>query len=280
MIGALQGDSAVLAAAGAVPLSAAFYAAMGLYAVASCFYFGVLVRTKPWVASVARWILVAGLVAHAGDIAIRDLDGLTPGASVREAMGALSWVLVGGFLLATLRYNIGVLGAFIGPLGLIVLGAARLSPTGTAVSDLTTLGRVHISLATLGLALFALATLAGAVYLAEARNLKNKKFSGLLFKRGVALETLDMLLYRLIAIGFPIFTVSMMLGVVWASRRDAGFSRPEYAMAAVCWIAFGGLLVGRTSRGWRGRKAALLTIGGFSAAVIVLLIYLARRAIG
>jgi ABC-type uncharacterized transport system permease subunit len=72
----------------------------------------------------------------------------------------------------------------------------------------------------------------------------------------------------------------MMLGVVWATQRGAGFSRPEYGVAAIAWFAFGGLLVGRTSRGWRGRKAALLSIAGFSASVIVLLIYLARRAVG
>jgi ABC-type uncharacterized transport system permease subunit len=162
-----------------------------------------------------------------------------------------------------------------------ILCAARLTPSGGELAGLNALGRVHISLATLGIAIFALATAVGAVYLLEARNLKNKRFDGILFRRGVALETLDTLLHRLIVVGFPIFTIAMMLGALWASQRAVNwYERPEYAISMVTWVAFGGLLLGRTTSGWRGRKAALLTIAGFSAAVIVLLIYLARRAVG
>jgi ABC-type uncharacterized transport system permease subunit len=70
-----------------------------------------------------------------------------------------------------------------------------------------------------------------------------------------------------------------MLGVIWVSQRASGFNRPEDPIAFVTWSAFGGLLVARTSRGLRGRRAALLTILGFVAAIGVLSIYLARRAL-
>ena len=33
----------------------------------------------------------------------------------------------------------------------------------------------------------------------------------------------------------------------------------------------------RAAYGWRGRRAAWLTLGGFAAALLVLLVYLARR---
>ena len=46
-----------------------------------------------------------------------------------------------GFLLASLKYRLAVLGGFVAPLAMIVLGAARLSPSGTALSGLTLLGR-------------------------------------------------------------------------------------------------------------------------------------------
>jgi ABC-type uncharacterized transport system permease subunit len=264
----------------AIALSPAFYAAMALYGIASAVYFGVFFDVKPWVARMARWTLVLAMLAHATDIALRDFEGLNPGTSIREALGALSWAIVVGYLLASLKYRLAVLGAFVSPIALIVLGAARLSPAGGDIAGLTVLGRIHISLASLGIAIFALATAIGVVYLLEERNLKRKKFDGLLFRRGVALETLDTLLHRLIVVGFPIFTVSMMLGVVWAAQREVDwFDRPEYAISIVTWLSFGGLLVGRVTSGWRGRKAALLTIAGFAAAVVVLLIYLGRRAV-
>ncbi|HEU5059755.1 MAG TPA: hypothetical protein VFU21_24655, partial [Kofleriaceae bacterium] len=68
---------------------------------------------------------------------------------------------------------------------------------------------------------------------------------------------------------------------IWVARRNvSGFARPEWLMAVVIWLTFGGLIAGRTARGWRGRRAALLTIAGFTVSLAVLAIYLARRALG
>jgi ABC-type uncharacterized transport system permease subunit len=189
-------------------------------------------------------------------------------------------VIVGGYLLWRRRLKLSVVGAFLAPLALIILAAARLSPPGGAVSELTALGRIHISLATIGVALFALAASVAAVYLLQERNLKEKKFDGLLFRRGIALESVDVLAHRLVVIGYPIFTLSLMLGVIWIAQRETSPARPEYLFAAVTWVCYGVLLVARTTRGWRGRKAALLTIAGFAAAALVLAIYFLRRALG
>ena len=139
---------------------------------------------------------------------------------------------------------------------------------------------MHISLATIGVALFALATAVAAVYLIQERNLKLKRFDGVLFKRGFALDTLDTLSHRLVLFGFPVFTASMMLGVVWVSQLAIGFDRPEWPLAIVTWLAFGGLIIARRTAGWQGRRAAKLTILGFVVALIVLGIYLARRVGG
>src|SRR6185436_2969536 len=108
----------------------------------------------------------------------------------------------------------------------------------------STLGRVHISLATIGVGVFALAGALSAIYLAEDRALKRKKFDGLAFKdRGAPLEALDRLSHRLIWVGFPIFTVSLILGAIWVSRLGESLARVEYALAAVTWLAFATLLV-------------------------------------
>src|SRR5690606_17967012 len=99
-------------------------------------------------------------------------------------------------------------------------------------------------------------------------------------KRGAALETLDRLSHRLVLIGFPVFTAALTLGVVWGARRSGLVERPEWWIPPVTRGAFAGRLLARTTRGWRGRKAALLTITGFTASLAVLAIYLARRALG
>lgn len=260
--------------------SIAFWIALVLYALTALLHVGAFVDSPRWVTRAAWWSLLAAFVVHAVEIGWRGVEGVHPGTSIREALGFLAWVIVGGYLLWRRKLQLSVVGAFVAPAALVILAAARLSPSGDAMKGLGTLGRIHISLATVGVALFALATSVSIVYLLAARNLREKKFRGLLFRKGVALESVDRLSHRLVLAGFPIFTLSMMLGVVWASQRELAVSRPEYPFALVTWLCFGGLLVGRRARGWRGRRAAFITLIGFSAALFVLSIYFFRRALG
>jgi ABC-type uncharacterized transport system permease subunit len=262
-----------------VPPSAAFYVALALYGLAALAHISSFVDAPPWLARAARWLLILAFVAHGVDIGWRGVERVHPGTSVREALGFASWLLVGGYLWWSRRLGLTLLGVFLAPAALVVLAVARLSPSGEAMEGLSSLGRIHISLSALGVSLFALATGVSVMYLAEERNLKKKNFDRVLFKRGVALERLDALNHRLVVIGFPIFTVAMMLGVIWVAQRPVGF-RPEYPFALITWVAFAGLLVGRQAFGWRGRKAALLTVVGFLAAALVLVIYFTRRALG
>jgi len=162
-----------------------------------------------------------------------------------------------------------------------MLVAARLTPAGSEPEGMSTLGRIHISLATIGVGVFALASALSAIYLVEERALKKKKFDAIAFRdKGAPLESLDRLANRLIWVGFPIFTVALVLGAIWVSRLGESLDRPEYPLAGVTWLSYAGLLVARQVYGWRGRRAARLTLIGFAAAAAVLLIYLLRRMAG
>lgn len=260
-------------------VSPAFYLAVVLYFASALLCAGAFAKSPGKLVRWGRIALLLAFLVHGVEIGWRGVEHVHPGTSVREALGFLSWLMVGGYLLATLRYRLYVLGAFVAPAAMIILAAARLSPSGEALPGLGLLGRIHISLATLGVAIFALATALSVVYLVEDRNLRRKRFDGILFRRGIALESLDLLGHRLVLAGFPIFTLAVMLGVIWVSQRGSGFDRPEYPLALITWLSFAGLLVTRTTHGWRGRKAALMTIIGFLSALIVFAIYFGRRAL-
>lgn len=266
------------AAVHSTAVSPAFFVAAALYLLSAILASGVFSSVRPAFVRWSRLLLLLAFVAHGVEIGWRGVEEVHPGTSVREALGFLSWLMVGGYLLATLRYSLEVLGAFVAPSALVILAAARLSPSGEALPGLTLLGRIHISLATIGVAVFALATAVAIVYLIKDRNLRRKNFDSMLFRRGIALESLDLLAHRLIALGFPVFTLAIILGVAWTSKRGSGFDRPEYPLALITWLSFAGLLVSRTTHGWRGRKAATLTILGFVSALLVFGIYFARRA--
>ena len=73
----------------------------------------------------------------------------------------------------------------------------------------------------------------------------------------------------------------MVTGAMWVMRLPGGHGlfTPQYALATVTWLLYGGLLVARVTAGWRGRKAALVTLAGFGTAMAVLLIYFLRGAL-
>ncbi|MBA3538923.1 MAG: cytochrome c biogenesis protein CcsA [Deltaproteobacteria bacterium] len=260
--------------------SPAFWIAVIAYAAAGVMLLGVLAgksRLRPF----ALGLVALAWVAHGADIGWRGTQHVHPAQSVREAIGFLAFILAGGYLLASAKYRLTLGGVVVMPVALVMLLVARLTPAGAAPEDLSTLGRIHISLATIGVGVFALASALSAIYLVEERQLKRKKFDALAFKDGGApLESLDRLSHRLIWVGFPIFTVALVLGAIWVSKLGESLDRLEYPLAGVTWIAFATLLVVRQVYGWRGRRAARLTLLGFAAALLVLVIYLARRMAG
>ena len=259
--------------------SPAFWVAVIAYALASAALLVVLAG-KVRFRSTAIALVGLAFVAHGVDIGWRGTQNVHPAQSVREAIGFLAFILAGGYLLASARYRLTLGGVVVMPVALIMLVVARLTPAGTAPEGLGTLGRIHISLATIGVGVFALASALSAIYLVEDRALKKKKFDAVAFKeRGAPLEPLDRLSHRLIWVGFPIFTVALVLGAIWVSKLGESLDRPEYPLAAVTWLSYAGLLVARQVYGWRGRRSAKLTLTGFAAALAVLVIYLVRRMI-
>lgn len=260
--------------------SPAFWIAVALYASSAVSYFAVA-GGRLSLRGAALALCGAAVLAHAVDIGWRGTLRVHPAQSVREALGFLAFMLSAGYLLTSLRYRLSLAGVVLMPLVLGLLLIARLTPAGDDSLSLNVLGRVHISLATIGVAIFALASALSVIYLAEDRTLKKKRFDTLSFReKGAPLESLDRAVHALVWTGFPVFTVALILGLVWGSQRGAGWDRPEYPLAFVTWAAFASLLITRTVYGWRGRRSAWLTLLGFSAALLVLLVYLLRRVGG
>ena len=210
--------------------------------------------------------------------------GLHPVVNAREAVFFFSWLMCGAYLLTTLRFDIPVLGALVVPVTMVLDVAGRLTPTHEAQRAGTLLASVHITLASAGVALFAVAAGGAVLYLISERNLKRHNKPGRarvsVRWRGLPLETLDRINRACIVLGFPLFTVAVVTGAVWVMRLGLGLWTPQYALAAVTWLLMGGLLVARVTAGWRGRKAALVTLAGFGTAMAVLLIYLLRGVQG
>lgn len=84
-----------------------------------------------------------------------------------------------------------------------------------------------------------------------------------------AAAILDRYAYRTIVFAFPIWTLAVILGAIWAEEawgRYWGWDAKE-VWSFVTWVVFAGYLHARATVGWRGRRAAMLAVIGFVALV-------------
>ncbi|MBW6513073.1 MAG: c-type cytochrome biogenesis protein CcsB [Desulfuromonadaceae bacterium] len=239
-----------------------------LYFVATVCYLIDVLAQKDVAGKMARWVLSGGFLLHCITLGARWIEaGHAPMASLHESLSFFAWAIVGIFLLFDLRYRLAVLGAFCTPLalGLMIfsLGAPGEIKELNPILD-TWWFPVHVSLAFAGYAVFAIAFAAGVMYLIQERLLKKKRFSGLYF-RLPALNTLDSINYKCLSFGFPLMTMGIVSGAIWANMAWGGYWRwdPKETWALITWFLYAALLHGRLTVGWRGRRAAIFSIIGF-----------------
>jgi cytochrome c-type biogenesis protein CcsB len=79
-----------------------------------------------------------------------------------------------------------------------------------------------------------------------------------------ALDLLDRLSHRSVAVGFAFLALGIVSGAVWAQEAWGGWWRwdPKETWAFMAWLFYGGYLGLRTFADWRGRHAAVLAITG------------------
>ena len=235
-----------------------------LYLLSTVSFLLVLLSKPDIFQRLAPAFLLLTFVAHASAIATRSLSvGSISVTSSYEAVSFFTWMTTGLFLLVQWRTALPVLGAVVSPIGFVLtLGVfvfytdARALPPALQSSWLP----IHVTLAFLGNAVFCVAFFASLIYLFQEKQLKGKKV-GSFFRLLPSLETLDNLNYRSLSWGFPLLTLGMLSGAVWAQHAWGYFWiwEPRPVLSLFCWVLYAFLLHYR-SVGWRGRRAATLTI--------------------
>lgn len=85
---------------------------------------------------------------------------------------------------------------------------------------------------------------------------------------------LDALAHKAIAFAFPIWTFAVVAGAIWAEQawgRYWGWD-PKETWSFVTWVLFASYLHARATQGWRGRRAAVIAVLGFTALVFNLVV--------
>lgn len=92
-------------------------------------------------------------------------------------------------------------------------------------------------------------------------------------------KTLDNLSYRILGIGFPLLTIGILSGAVWANEAWGSYWSwdPKETWAFITWLIFAIYLHTRITKGWEGKKPAMLASFGF---FIVWVCYLGVNILG
>jgi cytochrome c-type biogenesis protein CcsB len=93
------------------------------------------------------------------------------------------------------------------------------------------------------------------------------------------LESVDNLSYRTISFGFPLLTIGIIAGAVWANEAWGSYWSwdPKETWALITWLVFASYLHARITRSWQGRKPAMIASVGF---IVVWICYLGVNFLG
>jgi cytochrome c-type biogenesis protein CcsB len=102
---------------------------------------------------------------------------------------------------------------------------------------------------------------------------------GILEKKLNLLESLDNLSYRIIGLGFPLLTIGIIAGAVWANEAWGSYWSwdPKETWALITWLVFAAYLHARITKSWQGKGPAILASIGF---VVVWICYLGVNFLG
>jgi cytochrome c-type biogenesis protein CcsB len=251
-----------------------FVVTMALYFAATVAFLAYLIWPSEVLANVSLGMTATGFASHtialgAGMIGVTDVS--QPG--FYEALSFFSWVLILVFLAVEFRHHLHVLGSFIVPLALLSLvSAAALPETAPSLTPVFRTLWVHVTLSMLGTVGFAIAFVAGVMYLIQDGLLKSKRFN-VLYSKLPALDFLDHLNQQSIVTGFPLLTLGIITGALYAELSLGSYLswNPEQTWALVTWVFYFIVLTGRLTVGWRAKRAAYLTIIGFAGVILTLI---------
>jgi cytochrome c-type biogenesis protein CcsB len=119
---------------------------------------------------------------------------------------------------------------------------------------------IHVSSAIFAYATFSVSFAAAVLYLVKhSRNVRWLP----------SLEVLDDVAFRAVGIGFPLLSLVLILGSIWAHDAWGVYWSwdPKETAALFTWLVYAVYLHTRTLRGWRGRRSAIILLFGFAAVI-------------
>ena len=191
-----------------------------------------------------------------------------PWGNMYEFTSAITFAAVTVFLIVLARQNIRFLGAFLLVAVIIALGVATIwlyddpGPLRPALQSYWI--AIHVTAAIIATGTFTVAGVTTGLYIVKAR--REAKGGDLGFwERFPAAERLDDLSNRITMFGFPIWTFAIIAGAIWADQAWGSYWQwdPKETWSFITWVVYAGYLHARATAGWKGNKAAIVSLLAF-----------------
>lgn len=258
-----------------------FYIAVVAYFVAFFSYLFFVVFKKALLGSAGTAAFALGFGAQTLGLIFRSVSlGTIPVTNTYESLVFYGWVFALGYLVMEAlskgaRRPIRIAGTLV---ALFAAGMIALASSPLYTSSLTPLvpalqGHwliLHVSFTFVGEGFFAVSFASSLLFLIVERRKRKRSGTSSQWSLPAALDRLDRLSYRAVAIGFPFFTLGgLFFGAIWAKHawgRYWGWD-PKETFMLVTWLVYVLYLHVRLRRGWRGRRAAWIAVVGFLLAL-------------
>jgi len=199
--------------------------------------------------------------------------GRVPWGNMYEFSLAWTFGILAVFLVVSLRRDIRWLGLPVVFLALLSLGLAVTVLYTEAAQLVPALKSwwlvIHVASAIICGGAFTVAAAISVLYLWRDRAERKGNVTGIVASLPDAAR-LDTLSYRILAFAFPLWTFAVISGAIWAENawgRYWGWD-PKETWAFITWVIYAGYLHARSTAGWRGRRAAYISLLGFVSFLI------------
>ncbi len=224
-----------------------------------------LIRQKRIIFRYSFFILFAGFIFHTAFLIYGFyLLKTAPVICLSSSLSFFAWCITGVYLLFHIRFGLMVLGSFVAPVAAVLMIVSSAMPSmETRVPEMlkSVWLTAHVFFMFAGDGIFVITLAAAVMYLIQERQIKSKS-RGSLYKRLPSLETLDSINHYTLIYGFSLITVGMITGAIYARYALGSYWRwdPKEVWSLVTWIFYAVLLHQRLTVGWRGRRAALMSV--------------------
>ena len=245
-----------------------------VYFIAFCFYLLFTVMRKPSLGMLGTISLTGGILLHTIGLIVRWIESYkfgyphAPLSNLYESMIFFSWTIAIIYFVLELRLKNKSIGAFVLPIVFLFMAYASFSPNindqiKPLVPALQSNWLIsHVLTCFLGYAAFAVSFSLSAMYLLKHRDTGSTNKLLKIFPKS---DILDILNYQMVLFGLLMLTLGIITGSIWAHNAWGTYWSwdPKETWSLITWLMYAIILHARFSRGWTGKRIAIMSIIGF-----------------